>query len=89
MKRNGRWIKKTYIFSHGKTNFFRVATGYIGSKKVDILDNKIDKNERILISDVKVNETNFVLVNICNANTKTEQVAILHELDKTYYRFNY
>ena len=41
----------------------------------------MDKNGRILILDVKVVETNFVLVNIYNPNTETEQVATLHDLD--------
>ena len=43
---------------------------------------KIDKNGRILILDVKVDEYNFALVNIYNPNTKTEKVATLHDLDK-------
>ena len=70
------------FFSHGKTNSCGVATGYIGSNKVDVLDKKMDKNGCILILDVKVDETNFVLVNIYNPNTETEQVATLHDLDK-------
>ena len=43
---------------------------------------KINKNWSILILDVKVNETNSVLVDIYNPNTETKQVAILHDLDK-------
>ena len=35
-----------------------------------------------MILYVKINETNFVLVNIYNPNTKTEQAATLHDLDK-------
>ena len=31
---------------------------------------------------MKVDETNFVLVNIYNPNTETEKVATLHNLDK-------
>ena len=56
--------------------------GYVGNNKVDVLDKKTDKNGRILISDVMVDETNFVLVNIYNANTKTEQVTTLLHLGK-------
>ena len=56
--------------------------GYIGNNKVDVLDKKTDKNGRILISDVMIDETNFVLVNIYNANTKTEQVTTLLDLGK-------
>ena len=43
---------------------------------------KTDKNGRILILDVMVDETNFVLVNIYNPNTETEQVTTLLDLDK-------
>ena len=44
---------------------------------------KIDKNGRILISDFKmVDETNFVLVNIYNSKTETEQVTTLLDLGK-------
>ena len=75
-------LKRPILFSHGKTTSSEVTVGYIGSNKVDVLDLKIDKNGRILILNVKVGETNFVLLNIDNPNTETEQVATLHDLDK-------
>ena len=44
---------------------------------------KTDKNGRILIPDFKmVDETNFVLVNIYNSKTETEQVTTLLDLGK-------
>ena len=46
------------------------------------MDKKIDENGRILILDVMVDETNFVIVNIYNSNTKTEQVTTLLDLGK-------
>ena len=54
----------------------------MGSNIVDVLVKKIDKNGCILILDVKVDESKFVLDNIYNPNTETEQVATLHVLDK-------
>ena len=54
--------------------------GYVENNKVDVLDKKTDKNGRILISDVMVDETNFVLVNIYNPNTGKEQVTTLLDL---------
>ena len=75
-------LKGPIFFTHGKTKSCGVAIAYIGSNKVDVLEKKIDKNGRILILDVKVDESNFVLVNIYNPNTETEQVATLHDLDK-------
>ena len=75
-------LKEPIFFSYDKTNSCGAALGYIGSNKVDVLDKKeIDKNGRILILNVKVDESNFVLVNIYNPNTETEQVATLHDLD--------
>ena len=59
-----------------------MAIGYAGNNKVNVLDKKTDKNGRILILDVMVDETNFVLVNIYNPNTETEQVTTLLDLDK-------
>ena len=44
---------------------------------------KTDKNGRILILDFKmVDGTNFVLVNIYNPNTETEQLTTLLDLGK-------
>ena len=59
-----------------------MAIGYAGNNKVNVLDKKTDKNGRILILDVMVDETNFVLINIYNPNTETEQVTTLLDLDK-------
>ena len=81
-KKWGEWIKRTYIFSLGKTNSCGVAIGYVGNNKVAVLDKKNDKNGCILILDVMVDETNFVLVNIYNPNTETEQVMTLLDLGK-------
>ena len=80
-KEVGGWIKRTYIFSHGKTNSCGVAIGYIRNEKVEVLDKKIDKNWRILILDVKVHETKFVQVSIYNL-TETEQVMTLLDFGK-------
>ena len=76
----GGWI----FFSHGKTNSCGVAIGYIGNNKVDVLEKKkTGKNGRILILDFKmVVETDFILVNIYNPNTETEQVTTLLDLGK-------
>ena len=66
-----------YVFSYRKTNSFEVAIEHIGNNKVDLLDNIY-----IYIFDVKVEEANFVLVNLFNPNTETEQVTIFLDLGK-------
>ena len=40
-------LKGPILFSHGKTNSCGVAIGYIGHNKVEVLDEKTDKNGRI------------------------------------------
>ena len=75
-------LKGLIFFPHGKINPCGVAIGYIGNNKVDVLDKKTDKNGRILILGVMVDETNFVLVNIYNPNTKTEYITTLLDLGK-------
>ena len=75
-------LKRPIFFSRGKTNSCGVAIGSIVNNKVNILDKKNDENGRILISDVMVDETNFVIVNIYNSNTETEPVTTLLDLGK-------
>ena len=48
-----------------------------------------DKNGRILIFDVKIDEIRYVLVNIYVANTKVEQVQVLCELSELIENINF
>ena len=61
-------FKRTLFFSHGTTNSCGVSIGYSGAKSF-ILEEKSDKNGRFLLFDVTIDEQNFVLVNLHNANT--------------------
>ena len=75
-------LKEPIFFSHGKSKSCRVAIGYIGNDKVDVLDKKTGKSGCILILDVMVDEIFFVLVNIYNSNIELEQVMTLLDLGK-------
>ena len=68
------------VFSHGKTNSCGVLIGFLGSKQIDILDQKSDKNGRILILKVKVEDRSFVLINLYNSNNESDQIMTLSEL---------
>ena len=68
------------FFSHGKTNSCGVAIGFYGNKKLEIVSQKQDHLGRILLLEVKIEETQFVLINIYNPNTETEQSKILDDL---------
>ena len=60
-----KWVdelKRPKVFSYGKTKSCGIAIEYIKNNKVDISDKKIDKNERILVLDVKFYDTNFIIL---------------------------
>ena len=48
-----------------------------------------DKNGRILILDVNIDEIRYVLVNIYNANNEVEQVQVLSELSELMKNINF
>ena len=58
--------------SHSKTNV--VATGFRGKNPFNLIDQKSDENGRILRIEAKINEHNFIVINIYNSNTESEQL---------------
>ena len=42
----------------------------------------------ILILDVTINDVNFILINLYNANTKTEEVSVLNNLSSLLEKFD-
>ena len=73
-------VKDPLFFSHGSTNSCGVAIGFCGLKSLHIIDKKSDEIGRILIIDAKVNDEKFLLVNIYNSNTESEQIKTLDNL---------
>ena len=68
------------FFSHGKTNSCGVAIGFVGTKALNILNTKRDDLGRILAIEVKIDDSVFVLIDIYNANTESEQLLTLNDL---------
>ena len=68
------------FFSHGKTNSCGVAIGFVGTKALNILNIRRDNLGRILVIEVKIDDSVFVLINIYNANTESEQLHTLNDL---------
>ena len=73
-------IQRTVIFSHGKTNSCGVAIGFVGTKALNILNIKRDNLGRILVVEVKIDDSASVFINIYNANTESEQLLTLNDL---------
>ena len=76
------------FFSHGKRNSFSVLISYIGTHNFVLNIQKTDNDSRILILVVTINNVNFVLINLHNANTETEQVSVLNNLSSTLKNFD-
>ena len=69
-------------FPHGKTNSCGVAIGYVGSKCFVLAIQTADKNGHLLLTEAIVDDVEFVLINIYNYNTESQQLLALTESHK-------
>ena len=76
------------FFSHGKRSSCGVLISYIGTHNFVVNNQKTDNDGRILILNVTTNDVNFVLINLYNANTETEQVSVLNNLSSLLEKFD-
>ena len=77
------------FYSHGTSQSCGVLIAYFGNLNFSVNKQVGDKNGRILILDVNIDEIRYVLVNIYNANTEVEQVQVLSELSKLMKNINF
>ena len=75
-------LNDSLYFSHGKTNSGGVAIGYVGSKSSVLANRTTDKNGRLLLIESIVDDVKFVLINIYNCKTESQQLLTLTELHK-------
>ena len=62
-------LNSPLFFSYNKINFCGAATGILQSNFFfDLIDQKSDENWQILIIEAKINEDNFILINIYSSN---------------------
>ena len=71
-------FKGQLFFSHGKTNSCGVAIGYVGNKTCSLISQIKDN---LLVLEVKIDSEILILINIYNANTETEQLSTLIQLN--------
>ena len=67
------------FFSRGTSNSCGVITAYLGKTSFVFNKQKTDKAGRVLILDVTLDTNKYILMNLYNANTETEQVKIVEE----------
>ena len=75
--------------SHGTSQSCGVLIACFTNLKFSFNKQVGDKNGRILILDVNIDEIRYVLVNIYNANTEVEQVQVLSELSELMKNINF
>ena len=73
-------FERQLFFSHDKTNSCVVAIDFVGIKALNILNIKRDNLGRVLVIEVKIDNFVFVLINICSANTESEQLHTINDL---------
>ena len=67
-------------FYHGKTNSCGVLIAFYGNVNVVVKNQFNDDNGRILILEVRIDDTEYLLVTIYNANTEKELLKALINL---------
>ena len=80
-------FKGELFFSHGTTNSCGVMIGYLRSNKIKVNRIKNDNQGRILIVDADIDKETFVLIELYNTNTETEQIKTIYELDQLLSAF--
>ena len=70
-------FKSPIFFSHGKSNSCGVLIAFFGTGTFTVKKQQTDKEGRILILDVSINDSEYILINLYNANTENEQINVL------------
>ena len=68
------------FFSQGKTNSCGVLIDYFGTEKFTVKKQQADHSGRILILNVSINVSEYILINLYNANTEKEKTEVLRNL---------
>ena len=74
-------FKGQLFFSHGKTNSCGEAIDYAGNKPCSLISQIKDNRGHLLVLEVKIDSEIIILINIYNANTESEQLSTLTQLN--------
>ena len=83
IKNENTWVSDfngPVFFFHGTSTSCGVLIDYLGKTFFVLNKRKTDKAERILILDVMLDGGHYILINVYNANTDTEQCKNFNEL---------
>ena len=83
MKRNGKTNPEaTEKDLPQKKKLCGILIGYFRTKNFEVSLKKCDNSGQILLIEINIDDTLFVLINIYNANNELDQFRTLTDLDK-------
>ena len=86
--KNGKKTLKVQFFSHGMSSSCGVLIAYFGSGMFTFKKQKTDKEGRVLIINVFINNSEYILINLHNAHTANEQIDVLKSLFELLEEFD-
>ena len=87
----GKWkdeLSGPVFYLHGTSNSCGVLITFFGKNKICVNSQTTDKHGRILILDVTIDGSEYILVNIYNANIESEQLKVLNDLSELMKKVN-
>ena len=73
-------LKIQFFFSHEKSDSCGVLIAYFRTRTFIVKKQQTDKEGRILISYVSINDSEYILRNLHNVDTEKEQINVLSSL---------
>ena len=67
-------------FSHRSSNSWGVLIAFYVNQDITVKKNLTDKKGQVLVLEARIDDFDFFLINIHNANSEKEQVCVLKEL---------
>ena len=65
-----------------------LVVSYFGKETFNVKKRETDKEGRILILDVSVNDSEYILINLYNANTEKEQINVFSNMFALLKKFD-
>ena len=80
-------LRSSFIFS-GKNKFLWCPNCLLWERNFFSQKKETDKEGRVLILDVSINDSEYILINLFNANTEKEQIDVLNNMSVLLEKFD-
>ena len=78
-------FKGPVFFFYGTSNLYGVLIAYLGKTSFVLNKQKTDEAGRILILHVELDGDHYILINLYNSNSETEQYTIFNKLQSLFF----